>query len=118
MRRYARWSAHQTIDEPGLPADLRSDPAGRVGDVWERHGQHQEPQQLALSEQPSTPQFDGGEQHHRDENSSQSDHDVIAEIKQRDVIGPAVWWKRIKTFDLGFPTLVSEKAERARHLDR
>ena len=43
---------------------------------------------------------------------------MIAEIKQRDVIGPNFLRKCVEAFDFGLPTLISQKAQRARNLQR
>ena len=110
--------AHQAIDQPGLAADLGRDPTRRVGDIGKRRGQHQQPQHLRARKQTAAPQVERGKRHHGDEDGAQPHHDVIAEIEQRNVVGPAILRKRVEALHLGLPALIGQKTQCARNLQR
>ena len=98
-----------------MAAYLGGDPSGGGGDVGEGNEQHENPQHRTRSIEQAAPQEKGGEHHHRNENCSQSHHDVIREVEQRDIVGPGVARKIAQALHLGAPALPRKKAEGTRH---
>src|SRR5208282_2473750 len=53
--------------------------------------------------------------HDCDEDRPQPDHDVVAVVKQRDVLRPEIRGERVETLDIRLPRPVGQKTERVRH---
>src|SRR5262245_40610927 len=66
----------QSIDEPGLAAELGCHPADGVGYVRERNGQHERPQQRSRRLQAPAYPLDVRQEHEADEPRTQTRHDV------------------------------------------
>ena len=104
-RRNTVGGAHQAVNQPRLPAQLGRHPAGRGGDVGKRQRQHQSPQQRAAAVQPrraTTTMRRAASA--RMSMRSQSHHDVIAVIEQRDVVRPLIAGKILQAFAPPLPS--------------
>ena len=105
-------SAHQAVDEPGLAANFGGDPAGGVGDEWKGKRKHQNPERGRRIEERSAIELEGRKEQDRNEDRAEADHDVIAEIEERDIVGPEILRKFVEAFHFRAPGAVGEKAER------
>src|SRR5216684_1574095 len=82
-RRDAARSAHQSVDQPGLPPEFGGHPSGGVRNVGKRNAEHQQPVYPARVIQFSSPEQQRSQNHHYDEDRSKPDHYVITVIEKR-----------------------------------
>src|SRR5439155_12562337 len=59
--------SQEPVDGPGLPAQLRGEPARGIGDVREGHGEHQRPERWPRLEEAPSPEQERADEHQRDE---------------------------------------------------
>src|SRR5579871_3256845 len=83
--------AHERVDEPGLASQFGGYPAGSVRDVRERQRKQENPQHPARRKQLALLQEESCNKRDRDEQRSQSHHDVIAVIEQLDICRPLIF---------------------------
>src|SRR5215475_3600455 len=55
MLRITLSSAKQAVHQPGLAANFRGQPSGRVGDVWQGQAEHEDPKHPAARVQFAAP---------------------------------------------------------------
>src|SRR6476646_4026124 len=113
--RIAFRGAHEAIDQPGLPSDLRSHPTRGVGNIGQRQAEHDDPEQPARFIQLSAPQQKRARGHHGDENRPKAGHDVIAVIEQRNIRRPLVFRKFVQTLYLGRAGAIDQEAQNFVH---
>src|SRR6266852_5264149 len=80
----------ETVDQPGLAAQLGGHPADGVRDVRERKGEHDDPQHGSIGLEPASPGEQDGEESDRGEDGAEARHDVEGVVEELDVVGPDV----------------------------
>src|SRR5215210_6760199 len=110
-------SSEDAVGEPWLASELRCEPPCGVRDEREWDGEHQDPEHPASIVQPAPPQQERGQDHNGYEDGPEADHDVVAVVKERDVVRPVLLREGVEPLYLGVPVLVDEVAEGARHDD-
>ena len=116
--RVAVLRAHQSVNEPGLAAKFGGQPSGGVRDVRERCGEHENPEHPTRGIKFAAPKQQQRNHHFRDEQRSESDHDVVAVIEQRDIVRPVFLGKRVEAANLRAPAAVGQHAQHAGDLER
>ena len=106
------------MDDPRLPSQLGGPPARGRRDVGERERQHQHPEHGACRRQPSPPEEQRRDPHHQDEERPEPDHDVVAVIKELDVLRPLVLREVVQPLDGAAERAVAQEAEDPGHDDR
>src|SRR5262245_47596340 len=91
----------QSVDEPGLSAELGGHPSGGVGDVGEWKREQEDPQHRPAVLETTPPAEQQSCEGDGREDRAESGHDVEGVVQELDVVGPDVLRERVEAWHIG-----------------